>query len=333
MRLSDDSYSNRSVSDRASRSDRTGYSDRPDRTGHYDRSGRTDIERGGRMNRYDRGDAGSQSDPRQSRSSYQGRGGSGFGSNSGTKGRILYDAHGVRIKNRGLAKWQRAILFYILPYLIVNGVIFLLVTATPSVALKVDDTTNYRTTQVEFTVKSLLPLKSLTASLESEQINYEKKGSTYTAEVSRNGNFYVETTALNGMKTSSFVTVSVLDDTPPSIDENSCVIEDGELTFQISDVESGVNFDDIYGIYDGTKEVKPTRIDKQTGTVTIPMYTDSITLHYEDMVGNAQAGTITATTAGTSSDSSSDVNVTESGSDNASGGSAFGDTGSSDTAA
>lgn len=235
----------------------------------------------------------------------------GRGKQSGSK-RILYDARGTRIKNKGLAGWQRALLFYVLPYVVVNGLIFLLVTATPKVSLKVNDTVNYRTTQVEFTVKSLLPLKSLSASMESEPINFEKNGSTYRAEVSHNGNFYVETTALNGMRTSSFVSVNVLDDTPPSIDESSCKIEQGDLSFVITDVESGVNFDAIYGIYAGNKEVRPTHIDKETGAVTIPMYTDSIELHFEDMVGNAQAGTITATTGIDSDDNSNDSVETDS---------------------
>lgn len=284
MRLSDDYQDTRSGQNR-----RSGGSRRSDSQNSYSDSGRSAYRNEDRSRRSD--SRTSQERGRQQSSRL--RSGS-----SGGSSRILYDARGVRIKNKSLPKWQRALFFYILPYLVVNGIIFLLVTATPKVSLKVGDTVNYRTTEVNFTVKSLLPLKSLSASLESEPIKFEKSGSTYRAEVSHNGNFYVETTALNGMRTSSFVTVNVLDDTPPSIDESSCKIEQGDLTFVITDVESGVNFDTIYGIYDGSKEVKPTHIDRETGSVTIPMYTDSIELHFEDMVGNAQAGTITATVEG-----------------------------------
>lgn len=220
--------------------------------------------------------------------------------------RILYDARGRRIPERRFSdKLTRALLFFVLPYVVVNGIIFFLVTATPKLDLKVADTANYQTTDVTFHVNSLLPLKNLSVTLNSQPVEYTKNGSDYTAVVSSNGTFYVETTALNGMKTSSFVNVNVIDDTPPSIDEDTCKIENGDLIFQISDVESGVDFDSIYGVYDGSKQVYPTKIDRETGTVTIPMYTDSIVLHFSDKVGNAQAGTITASSGG---DTETDLN-------------------------
>lgn len=216
-----------------------------------------------------------------------------------TSSRILYDARGRRIPERRFSdKLSRALLFFVLPYVVINGIIFLLVTATPKLDLKVADTPNYQTTDVTFHVKSLLPLKTLSVTLNSQPVEYTKDGSLYTASVSSNGTFYVETTALNGMKASSFVNVNVIDDTPPSIDKDSCKIENGDLTFLITDIESGVDYDSIYGIYDGSKQVYPTKIDRETGAVTIPMYTDSIVLHFADKVGNAQAGTISAEAEG-----------------------------------
>ena len=37
-------------------------------------------------------------------------------------------------------------------------------------------------------------------------------------------------------------------------------------------------------------------MDTATGTVTIPMYSDSIELHFEDLVGNARMGVISSAT-------------------------------------
>ena len=107
---------------------------------------------------------------------------------------------------------------------------------------------------------------------------------------------YVTVKSINGMQTNNYVSVSILDDTAPSIDEESCVISRGELTFVIEDSQSGVDYDSIYGIYDGNKEVKPTKMDTATGTVTIPMYSDSIELHFEDLVGIARMCVISCAT-------------------------------------
>ncbi len=213
------------------------------------------------------------------------------------KPQLLYDAYGMRIQNNRFSnKLKHFLLFCLLPYVAVNGLILLLVTAGPKVEIQVADTNDYRTTQVQFTVKSLLPLKSLTANIESVDVPFEKNGSSYTATVNMNGTFYVAATSLNGMEASNYADVSVLDATPPAINEGDCDISGGDLSFVITDSQSGVNFDSIYGIYDGTKEVRPTSYDRETGLVVIPLYTDSIQIHAEDMVGNAMSGTISAST-------------------------------------
>ena len=212
--------------------------------------------------------------------------------------RILYDANGVRIKqSRFPLKLKRALLFYVLPYIVINAIIFFLVTATPKVDMSVGDTSDYRTTQVEFKVDSMLPIREMTVQMESQPIEYTEVGRNhFVCDVSANGMLYVTVKSINGMQTNNYVSVSILDDTAPSIDEESCVISRGELTFVIEDSQSGVDYDSIYGIYDGNKEVKPTKMDTATGTVTIPMYPDSIELHFEDMVGNARMGVISSTT-------------------------------------
>ena len=212
--------------------------------------------------------------------------------------RILYDANGVRIKGSRIPmKIKRALLFYIIPYIVLNGLIFFFVTATPSVDMRVLDTSDYQHTQVEFEIKSILPISELSVNMESEDVEYtESSRHHYVCDIDQNGMLYVTVKSWNGMQTTNYVDVSVLDDTAPSIDEETCVISEGYLTFTIEDSQSGVDFDSIYGIYDGDKQVKPTRMDTATGTVTIPMYSDTIELHFEDMVGNARMGTISATT-------------------------------------
>lgn len=236
------------------------------------------------------------------------------------KPQILYDARGVRVPDKRFSNGlKKFLLFGLLPYIVINGVIFVLVTARPKIEVRVADTNDYRTTQVEFTVKSLLPLKKLTAEIEAKEIPFEKNGSSYTATVDMNGTLYVDAVAVNGMHAAEDADVSVLDDKKPTIDEESCDISGGELRFTITDSQSGVNFDSIYGIYDGNKEVRPTSYDRETGTVVIPFYTNSLQIHAEDMVGNAISANISASTdysgADVEDDADEDEEVTVEGGD------------------
>ena len=213
------------------------------------------------------------------------------------KTQILYDARGVRIPDRRASNGiKKFLLFGLLPYIVINGVIFIAVTARPKIAVQVAATNDYRTTEVAFTVKSLLPLKTLTATIEAKEIPFEKNGSTYTATVDMNGTLYVDAVALNGMHTAQDADISVLDDKKPTINEESCDISGGNLKFTIADSQSGVNFDSIYGIYDGNKEVRPSSYDRETGVVVMPFYTNELQVHAEDMVGNAMSVNISAST-------------------------------------
>lgn len=209
--------------------------------------------------------------------------------------RILYDARGNRIKSDPLSnKYIHFLLFYVLPYLVVNGLILLLVCSTPRISVDVKDTDNYVTTDVSFTVKSLLPVKELSISLESEPIEYTKSGSTYACTVDKNGTLAIEARSLNGMSRSVYTDINELDDAAPSIDEESINYSRGDLSFNITDTLSGVNFSTIYGILDNGERIEPESYDANTGDVMmiLPKTAESVELHFEDMVGNAGTGKI-----------------------------------------
>lgn len=221
-------------------------------------------------------------------------------------GRMLYDARGTRVKNTSPLsnKFVRLLVFWILPYLVINGIIFTLVCASPKVEITVGDTNNYVNADVSFTVKSILPVKNLEVSLESSPIEYERSGNKYTCSVNQNGTFTVKATALNGMQKSVFADVSVLDDTAPSVDEDSVSISQGILTFTVNDTQSGVDFSSIYAVCDGTDEIKPSETDTALGIVSmkLPIATKSIELHFSDIVGNERTGRITVTVGGVETD-------------------------------
>ena len=223
--------------------------------------------------------------------------------------RIMYDARGRRIKSDPLSnRYLRVLLFYILPYLVINGIILLLVCSSPRISVDVKDTDNYISTQVDFTVKSLLPIKELNVVLESEPLEYTKSGKTYTCTVDKNGTFTVDAKSINGMSHSLYTDINLLDDSAPSIDESSINYSRGELSFTIEDTLSGVNYSDLYATTDDGEQVLASSTDTASGTVTmlLPKTAESVELHYEDMVGNAGTAKISLTAAGAIADGSSD---------------------------
>lgn len=117
------------------------------------------------------------------------------------------------------------LLCYILPFLAVNLAIFFIVTATPKIEMTISDTTDYKTLDVSFKVHSLLPLKKMTTTLESQPIEFQKEKGVYHAVLTNNGTLEVYVLSLNGMQAQDIEHIAVLDDTPPSFDEESVVTE------------------------------------------------------------------------------------------------------------
>ena len=92
------------------------------------------------------------------------------------------------------------LLCYILPFLAVNLAIFFIVTATPKIEMTISDTTDYKTLDVSFKVHSLLPLKKMTTTLESQPIEFQKEKGVYHAVLTNNGTLEVYVLSLNGMQ-------------------------------------------------------------------------------------------------------------------------------------
>ena len=239
------------------------------------------------------------------------RTGNAYSGDSGRniKKHIMYDARGNRVKSDPLSnKYLRALLFYVLPYLVINGIILLLVCSSPRISVNVKDTDNYLTAEVEFTVKSLLPIKELNVSLESEPLEYEKTSSGYKCTIDKNGTLAVDAKSLNGMSRSVYTPVNQIDDSAPSIDESSISYSRGELKFTIDDTLSGVDFSSITATLDDGETVEVSSYDANTGSVTLilPKTAEHVELHFEDMVGNAGTAKISVSVSG---DAASDDDV------------------------
>ena len=214
--------------------------------------------------------------------------------------RILYDARGVRVKqSRFPKKLLNFFLFWLLPWAVINGIIFVLVTAKPEIGLRVSDTNDYRTCEVEMTVKSLLPIKEMEASINSEPLELTHSGKTWKGTVTKNGSIVALVTSVNGMRSQQYADVSILDDELPSIDEESCSFDSATdlVSFTLSDSQSGIDFDSVYGETPDGRTVRPESYNKETGLVVMPIRdADAIEIHFSDMAGNTRTASFSVTT-------------------------------------
>lgn len=180
--------------------------------------------------------------------------------------------------------WKKLLLFYILPFLIVNGSIFYLATCKPKFTVAVDDTKDYKTTDMTFKIDSILPTRNLSITINGEPLDLKKTGrKTYAATITQNGTVEIYLESFNGMAVTKFEHVNSLDDEPPTID--SCTAEDGILTVTMSDSQSGIDFTSIHAVDSKGNTVNPLTVDKQTSTVTFTADPNGLTLYVKDKSG------------------------------------------------
>ena len=179
------------------------------------------------------------------------------------------------------------LLFYILPFLVFNGLLFFFMTTKPSITITVATPNDYQNTSAEIEVRSILPIKSMVTTQESVELELEKVSrGHYTAAITHNGVIEVTVVGLNGMTAAAYEPVDVLDESPPSIGEDFS-IEEGILTFTVEDSQSGVDFNSIRGTASDGTAVSPLSVNKSTGQVSFEMDSNGLTVHASDMCGNA----------------------------------------------
>lgn len=185
------------------------------------------------------------------------------------------------------------LLFYILPFLVFNGILFYCVTSRPKASLVLADTNDYLTTTATLKVESMFPTKSIEISMEGTALEAEKKkGRTYLIPLSKNGMLEAKITNLNGMSTTVFESVNILDDNPPAIEDAS--IADGIVTLTVTDSQSGVNFDSIYAVNSAGTRLEPVAVDRSTCTLSYEMDPSGFHVYAQDKAGNEAQKTYTS---------------------------------------
>lgn len=183
------------------------------------------------------------------------------------------------------------LLFYILPFIIVNGILFLLVAAKPHITIQVSNPKAYKTAQASITVNALLPIKELASAQEGSPLELTReKGNRYTVEISKNGVIEVYAKLVNGMTAVQYEHVNILDDTAPSVNDQYS-IQDGILTLTLTDSQSGLDYLSVHATNPAGEPIAPLSMDRQTGSFTFPMGEETLIVHAQDLAGNGMQAT------------------------------------------
>ncbi len=198
-----------------------------------------------------------------------------------------------RHRQKPASEWPHILLFYILPFIVFNAIVFHLVTAKPRFELTVADTSDYQTTTATLTMKSWLPAKSIVMELDGENLELTKdKKRTYTTTLHRNGSLQAIVTNFNGMPADSIKYVNILDDTPPTFSASH--IEEGVLTVTLTDSQAGINYDSVYALNSTGERVLPLVANRDLNTFSFTMDSAGLRIFVQDMAGNESQGSFTS---------------------------------------
>ncbi len=128
-------------------------------------------------------------------------------------------------------------------------------------------------------VKSLMPMQTVSATLNGIPVDLEKSDSKdYAAEVQENGIFTVKAVSLNGQVTLKTYEISYLDTEKPVLADYDT--KDGLLYLVVHDRFSGIDYDNITGL-------APVSYDEKAETIIFEMPKETVNLTIPDKAGNA----------------------------------------------
>ena len=192
------------------------------------------------------------------------------------------------------------LLFYILPFIVFNSILFYCVASSPKINLEIQDTKDYLSTQASMTIESWFPTKSISFNMDGEELEPVKdKRRTYSVPITRNGVLEVTVVNLNGMSSTGFKHVNVLDDIPPSFE--NATLEDGILMLRVTDSQSLVNSDAIYAVDSAGIQHAPLSVERIEDTIdnttaysiTFEMDLNGLHVYVQDKAGNEAQKTFT----------------------------------------
>lgn len=181
--------------------------------------------------------------------------------------------------------WTHVLLFYVLPFLVFNSLLFFAVTATPKLSLTVAESADFLSTEVTLKVESWFPTKSVTMTIDGEPVELTKsKSRTYSVAVYKNGSIDARVTNLNGMPGMITGHINVIDENAPTFEDTN--LEDGILTVTLSDTQSGVDFDSIYAVNSAGEQLEATMLNPEINAKAFVMDPAGTQVYAKDKAGN-----------------------------------------------
>ena len=176
-------------------------------------------------------------------------------------------------------------LFYVIPFLLLNLLIFFLVTLRPKFKLHIEESVDFRSAEIELEMHPRLPLTAFDVKLDDTPLNLENLGGGhYKTSVDKNGTLEVTVRYINGMSRTQYEHIGSVDDQPPLISGEE--LDGNMLTVSFDDAQSGVDYDSIYGIDANEEHVLPRSIDDAAHTAVFHITTDRLEIHASDKLGH-----------------------------------------------
>ena len=176
-------------------------------------------------------------------------------------------------------------LFYVIPFLLLNLLIFFLVTLRPKFKLHIEESVDFRSAEIELEMHPRLPLAAFDVKLDDTPLNLENLGGGhYKTSVDKNGTLEVTIRYINGMSRTQYEHIGSVDDQPPLISGEE--LDGNMLTVSFDDAQSGVDYDSIYGMDANEERVLPRSIDDAAHTAVFQITTDRLEIHASDKLGH-----------------------------------------------
>ena len=176
-------------------------------------------------------------------------------------------------------------LFYVIPFLLLNLLIFLWVTLRPRFKLHIEESPDFRSAEIELEMHPRLPLAAFDVKLDDAPLNLENLGGGhYKTSVDKNGTLEVTVRYINGMSRTQYEHIGSVDDQPPLISGEE--LDGNMLTVSFDDAQSGVDYDSIYGMDAAEERVLPRSIDDVAHTAVFQITTDRLEIHASDKLGH-----------------------------------------------
>lgn len=203
-------------------------------------------------------------------------------------------------RNNILNIFLRIVFGFIVPFIVINGLIYFVYTAHPTINIVENDNVldENGNANISFTIDCPIPLSGVIAYRVEEdnsinEIPYTKLGDKYNINISENGTYIITAKSINNSVSKTSTYIDTLDNNPPSINMENAILIGKSITFEISDDQSGINYDNLYSIDDSGRIEHPQSLDESSGTVTFRFEnTSKLTIHVEDKSGNSFETTI-----------------------------------------